>query len=98
MFSWYCDFGRDRGPFDKNRQPVETYELKVESVRREPSADGFKKIEYLRFIGANNCPACGEEVAAEAYVCVRDDEGQIVEKYRCSICGVDYAFPTDVVH
>ena len=67
-------------------------------VRREPSPEGFKKIEYLRFIGANICPACGEEVAAEAYVCVRNAEGQIIEKYRCSICGVDYVFPSEVVH
>ena len=67
-------------------------------VKLKPSAEGFKKVEYLRFVNANLCPACGEEVGQEAYICVRDKDGQIIEKYRCSSCATDYTFPRDVVH
>jgi hypothetical protein len=67
-------------------------------VKMKPSPDGFKKVEYLRFIGANACPACAEEVMPQSYICVRDKEGGIVEKYRCPSCGTDYVFPRDVVH
>lgn len=67
-------------------------------VKLRPSADGLKKVEYLRFIGANVCPACSEEVNPDSYVCMRDKEGGIIEKYRCPSCGSDYVFPRDVVH
>ena len=67
-------------------------------VKLRPSPDGFKKVEYLRFIGANVCPACGEEVSEGAYICVRDKEGGIVERYRCPGCSTDYLFPRDVIH
>jgi len=67
-------------------------------VKLRPSPDGFKKMEYLKFIGANKCPACGEEVVPEAYVCVRNKEGHIIERYRCANCGNDHTFPRDIVH
>ena len=67
-------------------------------VKLRPTPDGFKKIEYLRFIGANQCPACGEEVSIEFYFCTRDEEGGIIERYRCFSCGLDYTFPRNVVH
>lgn len=67
-------------------------------VKLRPSADGFKKIEYLRFIGANQCPACGDEIDADAYLCTRDKDGFIRERYRCPSCGMDYNFPKDTVH
>ena len=67
-------------------------------VKLKPSLDGFKKVEYLRFVGADICPACGEDVSAESYICIRDKDGQIVEKYRCPICGSDFLFPRDVIH
>ena len=68
-------------------------------VKLRPSPDGFKKVEYLRFIGANACPACGEEVVPEYYVCTRDKEsGGVLERYRCPSCLTEYRFPKDMVH
>ena len=67
-------------------------------VKRKPTSEGFKKIEYLRFIQANVCPACGEEVEPEAYQCTRDKQGQINERYCCQQCGTDYIFPQDSIH
>ncbi len=67
-------------------------------VKRRPSPDGFKKIEYLRFIGADACPACGEEVDTEVYICTRDKQGKIHERFRCVHCGTDFVFPQEQVH
>ncbi len=67
-------------------------------VKLRPTAEGFKKVEYLRFIGADVCPACGEEVTPDTYICTRDKNGLIVERYRCLACGCDYFFPQDVIH
>lgn len=67
-------------------------------VKRTPTPDGFKKIEYLRFVGADTCPACGEEIDPESYLCTRDKQGQIHERYRCAHCGTDFVFPQDPVH
>jgi len=67
-------------------------------VKRRPSPDGFKKLEYLRFIGADVCPECGEEVETRFYVCTRDKQGRIHERYRCPHCGSMFTFPRDSVH
>lgn len=67
-------------------------------VKLRPSSDGFKKIEYLRFIGADRCPACGEDVVPDTYVCTQDKSGLVTERYRCVQCGTDYVFPQDQVH
>ena len=67
-------------------------------VKLRPSAEGFKKVEYLRFIGADICPVCGEDVVPENYICTRDNNGLVVERYRCLSCGNDYVFPQDVIH
>ena len=67
-------------------------------VKLKPSQDGFKKMEYLKFIGADVCPACGEDASLDFYLCVRDGAGGILEKYRCPACGMDYFFPRSVIH
>lgn len=67
-------------------------------VRRRPSQEGLKKLEYLRFLGAHLCPTCEEEVAPEGYLCQRSPEGEIVERYRCPACGTAYEFPQEQVH
>jgi hypothetical protein len=67
-------------------------------VRASPSPDGFKKLEYLRFIGANACPTSGEEAALDSYSCVRDADGKVLERYTCAACGADFSFPPDPVH
>lgn len=67
-------------------------------VKLRPSPDGFKKIEYLRFIEADRCPACGEEVDADHYVCTRNARGKVTERYRCVHCGTAYSFEQEPVH
>jgi len=67
-------------------------------VKLKPSPEGFKKIAYLRFMNANVCPSCGEDVAEESYICVRGRDSQIVERYRCIHCGAGYLFPNEMVH
>lgn len=67
-------------------------------VKLRPSPDGFKKIEYLRFIEADRCPACGEDVEVDRYVCTRDKRGKVTERYRCVHCGTSYSFEQDPVH
>ncbi len=67
-------------------------------VHLQPTMDGLKKVEYLRFIGANLCPACEEEVDPEKYLCIRNPEGTVVERYVCSSCGTDFSFPVDAIH
>lgn len=67
-------------------------------VRRNPSPEGFKKLEYLRFLGAHVCPTCQDEVAPAGYVCQRGPEGDIVEHYRCPGCGTAFEFPEEQVH
>jgi hypothetical protein len=66
-------------------------------LKLDPSADLYKKLEYLKFIGANACPACGDEIEMGAYICRRDEQGGILEKYICPSCGMDYVFPPDVI-
>ena len=67
-------------------------------VKLRPSDDGFKKLEYLRFIGANTCPACGEEADPNAYLCRQETDGGILERYLCPHCNAEFSFPQDVVH
>jgi len=67
-------------------------------VRRRPGPPGFKKLEYLRFLGAHQCPACEEEADLSGYLCQRDPEGEIVERYRCPHCGSLFEFPLEQVH
>ncbi len=67
-------------------------------VRLHPSADGLKKIEYLRFMGAHLCPDCSEEVDAEAYSIRRNEDGLLTESFRCRYCGSEFVFPQEAVH
>jgi predicted RNA-binding Zn-ribbon protein involved in translation (DUF1610 family) len=67
-------------------------------VRSRPSPEGSKKLEYLRFIGANLCPACGEEVELDSYVVGRDSNGEVAEKYQCPTCDSEFVFPQEPVH
>ena len=66
-------------------------------VKLRPSADGFKKLEYLKFIGADQCPTCGEDVDLSAYRCTRDEEAGVSERYLCPACGADFVFPQDPI-
>lgn len=67
-------------------------------VRRKPGPAGLKKLEYLRFLGAARCPTCEEEADLAGYVCQRDAEGEILERYRCPQCGTVFEFPQEQVH
>ncbi len=67
-------------------------------VKNAPSPDGFKKLEYLRFIGANLCPDCGEEVSPALYVCTKSANGQVREHYHCTTCGTHYLFSQEPIH
>ena len=77
---------------------LKEYLRTCQRIKHKPNPEGFKKIEYLRFIGADACPACDEEVDTEAYVCTRDKQGQIIERFRCIHCGTDFIFPQENVH
>ena len=67
-------------------------------LKAHPSMEGMKKLHYLRFLGAHLCPSCEEDVALDAYQCVRDEEGKVSESYRCPTCASDYFFPQEVIH
>lgn len=67
-------------------------------VHLRPSLDGLKKMEYLRFMGANLCPACEDEIIPERYLCVRNQEGTTIECYVCPSCGAEFSFPIDAIH
>jgi hypothetical protein len=67
-------------------------------IKSRPSPEGSKKLEYLRFIGADLCPACGEEVVMDYYVYGRDPNGEIVERYQCPTCDSEFVFPQEPIH
>jgi predicted RNA-binding Zn-ribbon protein involved in translation (DUF1610 family) len=67
-------------------------------IKSRPSPEGAKKLEYLRFIGADLCPACGEEVVLDSYIVKRDLNGEILEKYQCPTCDSEFVFQQEPVH
>ena len=67
-------------------------------LKRSPTAEGFKRFEYLRFVSADNCPDCGEEAELENYICTRDKHDRLFERYKCPHCGSDFVFPQESVH
>lgn len=67
-------------------------------VSLRPSMEGLKKLEYLHFLNAQCCPECGEEVDMDSYICTRDKQGRLYERYRCKNCGADYLFSLDPIH
>jgi len=67
-------------------------------VNMKPSMEGLKKLEYLCFVGADQCPECGEEVDMSAYVCTKDANNRLYERYRCRACGEDFLFSLENIH
>jgi predicted RNA-binding Zn-ribbon protein involved in translation (DUF1610 family) len=67
-------------------------------IKSRPSPEVAKKLEYLRFIGANLCPDCGDDVVMDHYVYGRDQNGEIVERYQCPSCDSEFVFPQEQVH
>ncbi|NMB73582.1 MAG: hypothetical protein GYA21_00470 [Myxococcales bacterium] len=62
-----------------------------------PFEPALKKVEYLKFIGADRCPECGEEADFRHYVRQELTDGSFLEQYHCPHCGLKLYFPRDVL-
>jgi|RhiMetdeSRZDD1v2_1073273.scaffolds.fasta_scaffold127130_3 hypothetical protein len=60
-----------------------------EELRRGPSTGGLKRFELLKFMGAGNCPECGEELDLGRYR-RRISAEAIHESISCSGCGASF--------
>jgi len=54
--------------------------------RREPTPENRLELEELRFLGADRCPSCGEEIDL-ARLRRSDRGGRIQEWLVCPACG-----------
>jgi len=62
-----------------------------------PFEPALKKVEYLRFIGADKCPDCGEDADFRHYQSQDLKDGSRLEQYFCPHCGLKLYFPRDLL-
>ena len=76
----------------KRYELLREYLRACEKARNQPTAEAFKKVEYLLFLGANICPACGEEIAPNAYTCEQKEDGFLENHIQDLLLEGDYIY------
>lgn len=70
-----------------NLKPLRDYIRLCLTQRRKPDPAAIKRIEELKFLGANLCPDCGVDLSLDNFRHTKD-EMRIYEYITCSACGV----------